>query len=159
MFSRRSRLSLVIGCTLLGAVSNPTPGRAATAPRAKSVEAASFALAIDGHEVGVFTQLVSVAASVDPNGKASTKKATVVLRRPLTRNLEMAAWHELAAQGAASAKKNVALAGRSTDGTVVMRFNLTKAFPIKVEVTGSATSSVLMETVTLTCDSLVRVGV
>jgi phage tail-like protein len=87
------------------------------------------------------------------------KPPTVTLRRGMTRNIEMAAWHELVILGdIAAARKSCSLTMFNATGDPVARYHLTDAWPQKVDVTVSE-SGTLTETVTMTCDFIQRVAV
>ncbi len=85
---------------------------------------------------------------------------TVTLKRGMTSDLELAAWHELAMSDWSAARKNASLVMYDATGTPVARYHLENAWPAKLEI-GSlrvGSSSVVMETVTLVCDRLQRVS-
>jgi len=147
-----------------------------TGPQAGALTAARFELTIDGHSLGLFSELESIASAVEVDvveqssaTETIVKKLpgrrippTVTLKRGMTRNIEMAAWHELVILGdVAAARKSCSLTMFNATGDPVARYHLTDAWPQKVEVTTleSGASEVLMETVTLTCDFLQRVSV
>jgi phage tail-like protein len=78
----------------------------------------------------------------------------------MTRNLELAAWHELAMNDWTTARKNATLVMYDATGTPVARYHLENAWPAKLEIgsLSAGASEVLMETVTLVCDHLQRVS-
>jgi phage tail-like protein len=133
-----------------------------------------FELTIDGHSLAVFSELVSIASVVEVADAVSSSPTetilkklpgrrvppTVTLKRGMTRNIEMAAWHELVILGdVAAARKSCSLTMFNAKGDPVARYHLTDAWPQKVEVGMAASSGVLMETVTMTCDFIQRVSV
>ena len=133
-----------------------------------------FEVTIDGHSLAVFSELVSVSSTVEVADSISASPTetilkklpgkrtppTVTLKRGMTRNIEMAAWHELVILGdIAAARKSCSLTMFNAKGDPVARYHLTDAWPQKVEIGMAATSGVLMETVTLTCDFMQRVSV
>ena len=134
-----------------------------------ALTAARFELTIDGHSLAVFSELAGISSSVDLPASGSglptgtpVKAVAVVLRRPMTRNIEMAAWHELVVLGdVAAARKSVSLTIYSSDGKPVARYHLTDAWPAKIEIGAlkAGASEVLMETVTMTCEFIQRVAV
>ena len=74
----------------------------------------------------------------------------------------MAAWHELVLLGdIAAARRNVSIIAYGADGKPVARYNLTAAWPSKVEIgtLKAGASEALMETVTMTCEFIQRVAV
>lgn len=161
MLSRPLRFS-AIAWVLLGALASATPAHAlptpvlALAPPATPITAPSVSMEIDGHQVGAFTELVSISTAHDPATKNS-RKFSVVVRRPATTNIEFAAWTELGMTDPAAAKKTVTVMLRS-GGADRMRFVMTKAFPQKLEY-ALGKNDVLMETVTMTCELIQRVPV
>ena len=78
----------------------------------------------------------------------------------MTRSLEIVAWHELAQLDNAAARKNAALIAYNAGGTPVARWNLTNAWPAKLQLNtqGTGTAQVLMETVTLVSERIQRVS-
>jgi phage tail-like protein len=147
-------------------------------PRTASdaLTAARFELTIDGHSLGVFSELQTITSAIEVELVEQTSATetilkklpgkrippTVTLKRGMTRNIEMAAWHELVILGdIAAARKSCSLTMFNTQGDPVARYHLTDAWPQKVEITElkAGASEVLMETVTLTCDFLQRVSV
>ena len=134
------------------------PAADAAAPDS-GLTAARFELTVDGHSLAVFSELAGISSAATlPSGKSMQ----VVLRRPMTRNIEMAAWHELVILGdVAAARKSASLTIYSSDGTPVARYHLTDAWPSKIEIgtLKAGSSEVLMETVTMTCEFIQRVSV
>jgi phage tail-like protein len=154
------------------------PAGAAAAPETSGLTAARFELTIDGHSLAVFQELVGIVSQVDgagadlglvtkgednilkPPGKRSPP--TITLRRAMTRNIEMAAWHELVILGDLdAAAKNVSVTAFNKRGDPVARYHLTNAWPSKVEITAesSAAGGVMQETVTLVSEFMQRVSV
>jgi hypothetical protein len=70
-------------------------------------------LTIDGHSLAVFDDLTAISSEAPPTIKRLPGKRTpptVTLKRGMTRNIEMAAWHELVILGdIAAAKKSCSL--------------------------------------------------
>jgi phage tail-like protein len=133
-----------------------------------------FELTIDGHSLGVFSELVGISSAVEVAEAIAASPTetilkklpgkrtppTVTLKRGMTRNIEMAAWHELVILGdIAAARKSCSLTMFNAKGDPVARYHLTDAWPQKIEVTMADRSGVLMETVTMTCDFMQRVSV
>jgi phage tail-like protein len=133
-----------------------------------------FELTIDGHSLAVFSELVSVSSAVavaDAISSSATETIlkklpgkrtppTVTLRRAMTRNIEMAAWHELVVLGdIVAARKSCSLTMFNAKGDPVARYHLTDAWPQAIHVDVSESSGVLTETVTMTCDFIQRVSV
>ena len=87
---------------------------------------------------------------------------TVTLKRGMTRNIELAAWHELVILGdVTAARKNVTLTMYDSTGDPVARYHLTNAWPSKLEIGGlkAGASQVIFETVTLSAEFIQRVSV
>jgi len=138
--------------------------------------AARFELSIDGHSLAIFSELDGIVSGYDrdelevrtrrgnPELRIPAKRMpqTVTLRRGMTRNIEMAAWHELVILGdVAAARKNVSLTMYNSTGDPVARYHLTNAWPSKLEIGGlkAGASAVLLETVTLSAEFIQRVSV
>jgi hypothetical protein len=78
----------------------------------------------------------------------------------MTRNIEMAAWHELVILGdIVAARKSCSLTMFNAKGDPVARYHLTDAWPQKIDIGVSEPSGILTETVTMTCDFIQRVSV
>lgn len=143
-------------------------------PIANQLIPVRFELTIDGHSLAVFSTLVSISSAVEvveavadsPTERVLKKlpgkgtPSTVTLKRAMSRNIEMAAWHELVILGdIAAARKSCSLTMYNAKGDPVARYHLTDAWPQKVEVDVPEVSGILTETVTMTCDFLQRVSV
>jgi phage tail-like protein len=133
-----------------------------------------FELTIDGQSLAVFSELVSISSAVEVVDAISASPTetilkklpgkrippTVMLKRGMSRNIEMAAWHELVVLGdIAAARKSCSLTMFDAKGDPVARYHLTDAWPQRVEIGAAGASGVLMETVTMTCDFIQRVSV
>ena len=79
------------------------------------------------------------------------------LGRGLSTDMQLSAWHELALAGAESARRTVSLVMYDATGGTVARYDLQNAWPAKLELTGAG-ADVLMETVTLVADHIMRVS-
>ena len=178
MKSRTLVAALLAGAILvaaaIGAWTSSSQGAAAP-PGGEPLTAARFELTIDGHSLAVFSELVGISSAVDienvrldTNRKHKLKKLpgkrtppTVTLKRGMTRNIELAAWHELVILGDVAARKNVTLTMYDVAGDPVVRYHLTNAWPSKLEIGAlkAGASSVLMETVTLVAEFMQRVSV
>jgi phage tail-like protein len=134
-----------------------------------AIKASRFSLTIDGVEIAQFSELVAIISEAEPDdiaGKVLKKlpgkrtPPTITLRRALTTDLDVAAWHETAADGRTKeAHRNAILVMFDAAGDPVARYNLENAWPSKIEVgTRTAASDDLMETVTLVCDAARRVA-
>lgn len=174
----RSRTLAVVVLALLAASGVgvwAAASEGASAPPGDSpLTAARFELTIDGVSVGIFSELAGISSGVDPidvgtkGGETAAKlpgkrtPPTVTLKRGMTRNLEISAWHELVLVGdMAAARKQVVLIVYDVTGDPVARYHLENAWPAKLEIGSllAGSSSVLTETVTLVCDHLQRMSV
>ena len=155
-------LTLALPAPVDGARGGPTTG----AP----LSAARFEITLDGHSLAVFSELAGISSTAAPpestpplNTVGSVNGTqTITLRRGMTRNIEIAAWHELVKLGdVAAARKSFSLTAYAADGTPVARFHVTDGYPVKLEVTTvkSGASEMLVETVTFTCEFIQRVAV
>ena len=178
MKSRTLVVALLAGAILvaaaIGAWTSSSQGAAAP-PGGDALTAARFELTVDGHSLAVFSELVGISSEVDiedvrvdPKRKHKLRKLpgkrtppTVTLKRGMTRNIELAAWHELVILGNVAARKNVTLTMYDVTGDPVVRYHLTNAWPAKLEIGAlkAGASSVLMETVTLSAEFIQRVSV
>ena len=180
MKSRTLVAALLAGAILvaaaIGAWTSSSQGAAAPpGGEHDALTAARFELTVDGHSLAVFSELVGISSSVDiehirldTNRKHKLKKLpgkrtppTVTLKRGMTRNIELAAWHELVILGDVAARKNVTLTMYDVTGDPVVRYHLTNAWPSKLEIGAlkAGASSVLLETVTLVAEFIQRVSV
>ena len=179
MKSRTLVAALLAGAILvaaaIGAWTSSSQGAAAP-PGGDALTAARFELTVDGHSLAVFSELVGISSEVDiedvrldPKRKHKVLKKlpgkrtppTVTLKRGMTRNIELAAWHELVILGDVAARKNVTLTMYDVTGDPVVRYHLTNAWPSKLEIGAlkAGASSVLMETVTFVAEFIQRVSV
>jgi phage tail-like protein len=139
------------------------------------VTAARFSLTIDGFQIATFSELSGITQEVVPTeflesnggtlvlkkqlGKA--KPPTVTLKRAMNGSLELAAWHQAVRTGnAAAARRSCSLTMYDAEGDPVARYLLTNAWPSKLEISGlkAGSSEALIETVTLTADSIERLN-
>jgi phage tail-like protein len=138
---------------------------------ASDLVAARFSLTIDGVEIAQFSELVGIVSEADPDSLTERllkklpgrhKPPTVTLRRGMSKDLGISAWHEGVVSGdLATARKNATLACYNTAGTAIAKFELANAWPSKIEISAlkAGASVVLSETVTLVCDSARRLAV
>jgi len=129
------------------------------------VTAARFEISIDGHTIAMFGGLQLIAAEAKGLQEFSNDtrgRGVVQLTRPLTPSQEIWAWHELAVNsGYEAGRKDAMLVAYNRDGQAVARYKLTNAWPAKIEIgtLKAGASEVLLETVTLVCESIQRVAV
>jgi phage tail-like protein len=109
------------------------------------------------------SEIGELVGSTGTIGTPPPKKVRITLKRVMTRNIEMAAWHELVILGdVAAARKSCSLTMYNSAGDPVARFHLTDAWPQKIEIgtiEGKSGVPVLTETITMTCEFLQRVSV
>ncbi|HUG11980.1 MAG TPA: phage tail protein [Opitutaceae bacterium] len=161
----RSRTGILSGLLVLTVLAVlPVRAVAAAVPEVQ-LAAVRFVLSIDGHEVASFSELQGLTTEIDviETSGPPPRTVSVTLKRGLTRNIEMSAWHELVILGdVAAARKSCSLTMYNTNGDPVVRFHLTDAWPSKVEI-GSfkdkSGASVLTETITMTCEFIQRVAI
>jgi phage tail-like protein len=139
---------------------DPTAGETSIATR--------FSITIDGSEIATFSKLVGIISEADHAGTLLKKlpgkrrPPTVVLRRALTTDTGLAAWHEAAVVDPATARRNGTLVMFDSSGKPVARYHLENAWPSKLEIGSPVPGSddaVLYESVTLSCDRIERVPV
>ena len=138
------------------------------AGRETPISAARFGLSIDGVQIASFSELAGISSTVDliPSDEGpllgrSVKSVSIVLRRPMNRDMTVSSWHEAAQAGIQAARKSCSLVMYDAEGTPVARYYLENAWPSKVDIGSlkAGSSEVLMETVTMTCEFIQRVSV
>ena len=171
MRSGRLLFALLFGLLLtVAAVGAWTATSQGAAAPPDDTTAARFSIMVDGHDIASFAELQGITSGYDIDFIESDGRKlavpgkrpppTVTLKRGMTSDLELAAWHELAMSDWSAARKNASLVMYDATGTPVARYHLENAWPAKLEI-GSlrvGSSSVVMETVTLVCDRLQRVS-
>lgn len=140
-----------------------------------ALTAARFSVTIDGYEIASFSELAGITTEVKPvDFLESTDKEvifkklpgqrtppTIVLKRGKNAGMELWAWHEAVLNGdIVAARKSASLVMYNTDGKPVARYHMEHAWPAKIEIGAlkAGASEVLMETVTIVCESLQRVA-
>jgi phage tail-like protein len=144
--------------------------------RDDALAAARFSITVDGVEIAQFSELVELTSGLDPSTltlerndkrKLFLKKLpgkrtppTVTLKRGMTRDLSLFAWHSDAVQSGVGARRDAALVMFDAHGSPVARYHLENAWPAKVEISGlkAGASEVLYEKVTLVCEDIQRVA-
>jgi phage tail-like protein len=125
-----------------------------------AITAARFGLTVDGVEVASFSELAGITSEAEHAllrklpGKRNPP--TVILRRGLTADTQLAAWHETALDHPTEARKSTTLVMYDTRGEPVARYHLDDAWPSKLEIGSS--DGVLYETITLSCARIQRVA-
>ncbi len=173
MRSRRLLFALLVGLLLtvaaVGAWTATSQGASAP-PGGDALTAARFSITIDGHEIASFSELQGITSGYDIDFIESDGRRlavpgkrpppTVTFKRGMTSSMELWAWHELAMNDWAAARKNATIVMFNATGDPVARWHLENAWPAKYDVgsLSAGTSQVMIETVTLVCDHLQRVS-
>lgn len=140
-----------------------------------ALTAARFSITIDGYEIASFSELQGITTEVVPVDflestdkevifkklPGQIKPPTVVLSRGKNSSMELWAWHEAVLQGnIVAARKSCSLIMYNYDGAPVARYHLMHAWPSKLEIGAlkAGASEVLMEKVTIVCESIQRVS-
>jgi phage tail-like protein len=143
----------------------------AGATEGDAITVSRFSLTVDGVEIGQFSELggiTSVAEPLDLVGRVMQKlpgrrkPPTVTLKRGLSKDTEIFAWHQSVVEGeSATARKSATLTMYNTAGEPVAKYYLESAWPSEISISGlkAGSSEVLYETVTLMCEDLQRVAV
>ena len=166
----RSRTGILSGLLVLTMLAVLPVRVAAAAVPEVPLSAVRFELTIDGRSLASFSEFVGITSeigeligSTGTIGTPPPKKVRITLKRVMTRNIEMAAWHELVILGdVAAARKSCSLTMYNSTGAPVARYHLTDAWPQKIEIGAfkdKSGDSVLTETITMTCEFLQRVAV
>lgn len=132
----------------------------------------NFRLEVDGLEIGGFSEVSLGAAITDiveyreGNDRGGvrrlpglTRHTNVVLKRGITRSMELYRWHRAVTDGLSSdARRNAVIVLSDEAGSDVARFILRNAWPVKYEgpSLSAAASDVAIETLELTHEGLER---
>jgi phage tail-like protein len=168
----RTRALVLAGIVLVaGAVPRTAPQAPAGRPAKPGADhdaltAARFELTVDGVPVASFFQLVSLSWGIDPQDLELAAGGvvlpgrrippTVVLKRGMTRGLELQDWLEAALGGVEGARKSCSLTMYNIKGDPVARYHLENAWPAKIEIGSlkAGSSEVLIETVVIVADAI-----
>jgi phage tail-like protein len=134
-----------------------------------AISPARFSLTVDGIEIAQFSELIAITSEAEPDDLVGAvlkklpgkRTPTVTLRRPLSTDTQMSAWHDAARESRTKdAHKNAALVMYDTAGEPVARYHLEKAWVPKIEIGAvrAGTSAVLTETVTIACERAQRLA-
>lgn len=136
----------------LAIATTPVAAQAQEVLEAESRE--DIALEIDGVTIASFQEVSGVETA------GGTKWANITLKRGTTDSRALMRWHEAGrTRGAAYARKNGSIVQYDTHGRAVHRWNFTNAWPSKIEVGAlKAGASEALETVTIVCERIQRVG-
>ena len=165
---------VILAAAAFGAWTSASQGASGTPPNTP-LSAARFEISIDGHSLALFSELEGIVSGIDPaelelatRGRKKTElklpgkrtPPTVVLGRGLTKDTQLAAWHEAAVDDPAKARKNGTLVMFNTKGEPVARYHLENAWPSKLEIGTPEPGSdgALYERVTLSCDRIKRLA-
>ena len=100
----------------------------AGSPSETAMQVSRAELTIDGHSLAVFGRCM-VASDIDPD------RQEIRCERGVTRNIELAAWHELVRLGdMAAAEKSFSLTMYDVTGDPVLRWHATDGFPTELTV-------------------------
>jgi hypothetical protein len=120
------------------------------AQRDSPIAAARFSISVDGVQIGVFSQLTSEAG---PATAAAGRFITLAGGR--TKNIEMAAWHELVILGdVAAARKSATIVMYNGSGRPVKTYHLTNAWPSKLSLDSTQGGRLRTATVMLMYETL-----
>jgi phage tail-like protein len=158
------------GAALAAGILTTAP-EVAAAPPPKGDDITRFSLAIDGTEIASFPELLDILQEievVDTNTDSGsdpvhsrfigkTKATLVVLRRTLGTDPAIATWHNAAAQGDITARRDATLSAFNNAGTAIIRYNLANAWPTKLEVSPVTGRPGYYETVTFVTEQLQQV--
>jgi len=172
MKSREVRHALLGLLIVLGLFLPMTVGSQDRANKAITdpLTAATFSLAIDGVEVAVFSELLSLRSGHEledfevagPRIRTGNRMPpSVTLKRGMTGDLSLWTWHVAALGNPNARRRNASITIYDTAGAPIARYHLEQAWPAKVEIGAlkAGASEVLMETVTIVCESIQRVNV
>jgi phage tail-like protein len=159
-------LALVLGFALMVVLtspgSHPKPAQAQTTQ--DPLSAAKYSLVVDGVEIAAFNELGGVTSSIKlprADGKAAQLETlSIVLKRGLSKQQELSAWHQAATTQLTGYRKNVFIIFYNTDGSPVAKFWLANAWPAEYHLSTlkAGSSEIIYETVTLTGSSFERVS-
>ena len=157
-------LGLVLIVVLTSPGSHPKPAQAQPTPDPLTVARAS--LIMDDIELASFSKVDELTSSMTvPKLHSGTgehvhtlpqrEPMRIVLERPVTRGMEMAAWYESTATGQTSAfRHNATLVFYDGSGTPVLKFYLQNAWPAEYHIEQQGTQ--VVERVRLTAESFHR---
>jgi phage tail-like protein len=136
----------------------------------KAITASRFSITVDGVEIAQFSELVGITSEAEPDDivgivlkklPGKRKPPTVTLRRALTADTQVWAWHESAVEGrAGETTKDAVLVMFDAAGEPLVTYHLRGAWVPKIEIGAlkAGSDEVLMETVTIACDTAQRVA-
>lgn len=135
------------------------------------VSAARFVVQFDGSNSQItFSEMNGITSEVEPTEYLSsgtmgvtmskqfgkTKPATIVLKRGVDQDMGLWTWHKEVLAGLPSARKGCSLILQDTTGTPKQTYQLTNAWPSKLEIGGlkAGGGDAVIATVTLTCEQI-----
>jgi len=126
MWKRAARAVLVCGVaagTVFTGAAWAVGGGPSEIPQVSRAE-----LSIDGHPLAIFSRCMIASAAEAPGAEPTTTE--IRCERALTRNIELAAWHELVLLGdAAAAEKDFSLTMYDTAGEPVAAWQMNDGYP------------------------------
>ncbi|MEU9663572.1 phage tail protein [Streptomyces chartreusis] len=143
---------------------------------ADPITAASFVIVFDGQAMGVFSELGGISTEITPteyivsgNGMTTLTKQfgqkkppTVTLKRGVSDDsLGIWAWYQMAVQGLPAARRSGTLELRGADNTPKAIYWMDGVWPSKMDIGNlkAGSSEVVIETLTLTCESIMQMPV
>ena len=161
-------VALVLGSALLVILTSPGlhPKAAQAQPTPDPLTVARASLIMDDIEIASFSNVDELTSSMTvpklPSGtgeqlpaEPKRKPMRIVLERPVTRGMEMAAWYESTAEGQTDAfRHNATLILYDGSGTPVLKFYLQNAWPAEYHIEQQGTQ--VVERVRLTAESFHR---
>ncbi len=161
-----TRLALTLGRVLLVSAV-PSSGAA-------QISAARFGISIDGTELAVVSSVANLgSASEIVESTSTTGGGQVIVRRipgklryrdvtvvrAFSNDTTLASWRETVEQGNfAAAQKTVDIVAYNNVGEPVMRYHLENAWPASIDVSNDPQTGLLMETMVLVAEQIVRIA-
>jgi phage tail-like protein len=134
------------------------------------VSAARFVITADRMTEIAFSELSGITSEVEVSDYMSsnrlgvslakqfgkTKPATVVLKRGVDQDMALWTWHQEVLAGMATARRTCSLILLDIAGVIKQTYDLTNAWPSKLEIGGmkAGDSAAAIATVTLTCEQI-----
>jgi phage tail-like protein len=164
---------LLLSATAIAVIAAPASSGARVPASSSQAAGVRFALIVGGSEVAAFGDLVALTSGFETSqlelsvGGSTPKLSlpgkrtppTVVLKRGMTRNIELWDWHDDALKNGSRAWKNSVLVMYDFEGKPVASWTMVNAWPSKIEVDTLSSGGQATETVTLVCEHLQRVPV
>jgi phage tail-like protein len=141
-----------------------------------AISASRFSVTVDGYEIAQFSELSGIVTEMEvidftENSQqqhgmvrklpGKHKPPMITLKRGKNTSMELWGWHEAAMRGdIATARKSGSIVMYGYDGKAVARYHFHDAWVAKISIGAlkAGASEVLMEEVTIVCESLQRVA-